>query len=148
PNMPTPRIVSYGDAGYWMKSEFPETMEPPGGGRERVEWHPLTRRRKPDKQVTNGVVESISEAEYERAKDPLLGTINYRARSPNTYLLLGICFPGLLAGHKGTEGHLRLTEKRARPMAAQHCRSTTYQRVSRPSVLTLPKPGTLSPRRA
>jgi hypothetical protein len=67
PKMPTSRIVSYGDAGYWMKSEFPESIKPPGGSRERLGLRPLTRRRKTDKQVTNGVVESISRAEYDRA---------------------------------------------------------------------------------
>ena len=34
---------------------------------------------------------------------------------------------------------------RARRQAAQQCKSTTYQEVDGPPVLTLPKPGGLSP---
>lgn len=50
--------VSYGKAVIG-ESENPESIEPPGGSRERIGSNdPLTRRHKSDKQVTNGVVGS------------------------------------------------------------------------------------------
>jgi hypothetical protein len=53
--------VSYGET-VMVESEYPETIGPPGGRRERVElMAPLTRRHKSDKQVTNGVVGSKAE---------------------------------------------------------------------------------------
>ena len=53
--------VSYGETGI-VESEYPDTIGPAGGRRERVElMAPLTRRHKSDKQVTNGVVESLSQ---------------------------------------------------------------------------------------
>ena len=85
--------------------------QPPGGGRERIGGRPsLTRRRKPDKQVTKGVVESKVKEIYQVTPWTITPGV-WGGRSLPDHLSVRICFPGLFAGHKGTEGHLRLTEK-------------------------------------
>jgi hypothetical protein len=75
--------------------------EPPGGGRERIgNMDPLTRRRKPDKQVTNGVVGSISDEKVKRSTDHNPQGLVCGGGSLGDYLSTRICFSGLLAGLK------------------------------------------------
>ena len=77
--------------------------EPPGGGRERIgNMDPLTRRRKPDKQVTNGVVGSKSEGEHiSDASDEYSPTTLWGNGCRKDHLSWRICFSGLFAGLKG-----------------------------------------------
>ena len=66
----------------------------------------------PDKQVTNGVVGSIYRGDSSFTPGPYLPYNSlWEVGAPMTTSSKGMCFSGLFAGHKGTEGYLRLTEK-------------------------------------
>jgi hypothetical protein len=93
--------VSYGET-VMVEPEYPDKSSATRR-LSRAHWGdvPLTRRHKPDKQVTNGVVGSKSEGAYSNPSDERSPTTLWGNGCRKDHLSLRICFSGLFAGLKG-----------------------------------------------
>ena len=94
--------VSYGETGI-VEPEYPDKSSATRR-LSRANWGdvPLTRRHKPDKQVTNGVVGSKSEGEHiSDPSDEHSPTTLWGNGCRKDHLSWRICFSGLFAGLKG-----------------------------------------------
>ena len=94
--------VSYGETVI-VEPEYPDKSSATRRS-SRANWGdvPLTRRHKPDKQVTNGVVRSKSEGEHTSdPSDEHSPTTLWGNGCRKDHLSWRICFAGLFAGLKG-----------------------------------------------